>query len=117
MAERRKGNGGDEAAIVFDYIKSPQFRSIHADGAIGGITPNGQLHFVLFNERTAIPRQLVHMLKDDGTLGAEIEERRIVREGIVREMDVDVYMPIAAAESLCTWLQEKIAETKKRSQS
>ena len=67
-----KGNGGEKPTVVFDYLKSPQFRTVFAAGMIGGITPDGHIHFSLFNERSAIPRQMVYRLTEQGTLGEEI---------------------------------------------
>ena len=37
-----KGNGGAKASVAFDYIKNHNFRSIRADGAIGG--PHAERH-------------------------------------------------------------------------
>ena len=118
MSDQAKGNGGAAApVVVFDYLKSAHFRVIYATGAIGGLTPEGNIHFALYNERPAIPRQMVHPLQDTGTLGDEIPERRVSREGIIREMEVDVILSREAAERLVGWLQVKIDELKKRSQS
>lgn len=56
--KKKKGTSPTTAPqIRFNYIKSAQFRVIHADGAIGGVTPNGFIHMALFNERAAIPRE------------------------------------------------------------
>ena len=117
MADQQHGNGGDNPSIIFDYIKSPVFRTIRADGAIGGPTPTGHIHFALYNERQAIPRQVVHTLNADGTLGPEISERRVSRPGIVRDMDVDVFMSVDVAENFCNWLREQIQTIRARTQS
>ena len=111
---KRRGNGHEEERVVFEYIKSAHFRVIRADGAIGGVTPNGHIHFALYSERAAIPRKLVHKIEEGGKLGAPIPEETVAREGIVREMDVDVYVTIEVAESLCNWLEEKIKIVKER---
>ena len=42
-------------------------------------------------------------------------ERRVSRGGIVREMDVDVFVSLDAAERICGWLQNTIEEEKSRS--
>lgn len=110
MAKGNKGNGDEGRTVNFDYIKSPLFRSIHVDGAIGAVTPNGHIHLSLYNERPAIPRQIIHELAPDGQLGEEIPGRRVSRGGIVREMDVDVYMSVETVESLRNWLTDKIDE-------
>ncbi len=83
------------------------------DGAIGSVSPNGQIHMSLYSERLPIPRRMVYELKENA-LGDEIEDQRVTRDAIIREMDVDVIMTIDAAESLCTWLQNKIDEANAR---
>jgi hypothetical protein len=65
--------------IAFEYIKSNLFRVIHADGAIGGVTPSGNLHLAFFSERPAIPRMIVHKRDPSGTLGPPIPEKTITR--------------------------------------
>lgn len=116
MAEEaeRRGNGHEEERVVFEYIKSAHFRVIHADGAIGAVTPNGFIHFALYSERAAIPRKIVHKIEEGGRLGEPIPEETVAREGIVREMDVDVFVTVEVAESLRNWLEEKIKTVKER---
>jgi hypothetical protein len=92
--------------VVFEYIKSPLFRVIHADGAIGGVTPTGSIHFALYSERGAIPRQTVHPRNPDGTLGDAIPSQTIQRPGVIREMDVDVVMNVGFVPVFITWLQK-----------
>jgi len=93
--------------VIFEYIKSPMFRTAHADGAIGGITPQGYLHLAFYNERPAIPKAIVHKVNSNGTLGAMLPERTISRPGIIREMDVDVVLSPEALDALIKWLNEQ----------
>jgi hypothetical protein len=98
----------DEAEkISFDYLKSQFFRVIHADGAIGGLTPAGGIHVSIYSERPAIPQRQTFVLGKDGSLGQSAQET-IVRPGIVRELDVDVVMSIDVARSLASWLDQQI---------
>lgn len=114
VEETQAGNGaqaGDEKPrVAFDYIKGQFFRVIRADGAIGAVTPNGHIHMALFSERQAIPRRLVHELSATGELGPPIPQETESRNSIVREMDVDVFMPVEVAERIHKWLGEKIVE-------
>ena len=96
--------------VLFEYIKSQMFRVIHADGAIGGITPSGNLHMAFYSERPAIPRAQVHRREEDGTLGPLVPEQTISRPGVVREMDVDVVLSAAAVDGLIQWLNERKKE-------
>ena len=104
----------DEVAI--DYIKSHNFGVIWADGALGSLTPNGMVHFVLYAERAAIPRRQVFRIEKisdhTGTLGDEIVEKQISRGSIVREMACDVFLSVQSAENLARWLLDRVEEAK-----
>ena len=76
--------------IAFDYIKSNFFRVIHADGAFGGLAPNGNIHMALFSERQAIPTKVVYSVEGTG-IGPEISDKREEREALVREVEVDAW--------------------------
>ena len=110
-----KGNGGVTYSehVKFHYLKSTHFRTIHADGAIGNITPGRHVHMAIYNERPAIPREMVHEIKPDGNLGDIIQEGTVVREGIVREMEVDVLMSVEVARSIKIWLEDQIKKIEK----
>lgn len=114
VARNAKGNGSPEPTVAFDYIKSPGFKVIRADGAIGAVTPNGHIHMALFSERQAIPRRIVNSLALDGTIGGQIDSQTESRNSIVREMDVDVFLSVDAAELLRNWLDQRINEAKSR---
>lgn len=103
----------EERLVVLEYIKSAHFRVIHADGVIGGITPQGNVHFALFSDRPAIPKMQVHRLKEDGSLGEMMPDRTVVRPGIIREMDVDVVMRPDAAKSLADWILNNLDQLNK----
>lgn len=94
--------------IKFDYIKSNLFRVLHIDGAWGGITPKMDIWMAVFNERGAIPKQIVQRVKEDGRIGEEILEKRLSRDAIVREVEADLVMNLATAKSIAAWLQDKI---------
>lgn len=107
-----KGPAGHE--VAFDYIKSQDFRVVWADGAIGGVTPQGLVHFALYSERGAIPRRQVFTIKDEtlGKLGEEVIEKRITRDSIVREMACDVFLTPSAAENLANWILKTLDDAK-----
>jgi hypothetical protein len=98
----------EEGTISFDYLKSQLFRVIHADGAIGGITPSGYIHCSFYSERQAIPKHQTFVLNKEGALGQPIAEKTVVRNAIVRELDVDVIMNIDVARALADWLMQQV---------
>jgi hypothetical protein len=103
--------GGLPDRLVVEYLKSQYFRVAHVDGAIGGPTPSGHIHLAFFSERPAIPRRLVIPLKD-GKPGDPIPEETVVREGMIREMDIDLMMSISAAEEIARLLTKIVADVK-----
>ncbi|MCH8274452.1 MAG: hypothetical protein IH851_06665 [Armatimonadetes bacterium] len=101
-----------ESQIRFHHIKSNLYREVHAEGAWGGVTPSLKLHFSFYSQRNPIPQQTVHELKD-GALGKEILELRVSKEGVIREVEVGVFMDLSAAKVFHKWLSEKIKELEK----
>lgn len=102
--------------VLFDYIKGNDFRTVHADGFIGGLTPNGSLHFATYCERLAIPRRVAHRPNPDGTLGEPIPEETVTRGSIVREMSADIFVSYGVAVELRDWLSERIKELDERAE-
>lgn len=110
MAKSKKPAAKETDSLSFDFIKSNYFRVIHMDGAFGGLSPNGtQIHMAIWNERRALPKRVVHPLKD-GTLGMEDMAKRDVRPAHVREVEVDVVMDLETATHLRIWLDDKIRQ-------
>jgi hypothetical protein len=116
MANRPKskdpkgGSSGERPErIRFHYIKSNEFRTIHVDGIHGGLTPQGLIQMAVFSERFPIPRETVHSVAEKG-LGPEIRQERVSREGIVREVDVNLIMSATQARSIAKWLNGKAQE-------
>ena len=98
--------------IKLNYIKGSLFRVIHSDGVIGGPSPNGRgIHMSLWSERAPIPLQVIHELDDQGHMGKEVE--RVQRDGIVREVEVDIVITLDTAEAMANWLNNQVASLKK----
>lgn len=105
--DKKTDSNPTKPTVAFDFIKTSNFRSIRADGAIGGLTPTGNsIHMALYSERNAIPRRIIHELNEDGSLGDVREEHS--RHSVVREMEVDVFMDIETAQSLKEWLEKQL---------
>ncbi len=101
------------AGVQYHYIKSSQFRVLHADGIVGGPTPNGLIFLGLYSERSAIPQIMVHDITEAGQIGPERIDDRIGKKGIVREVEVGAVMSIETASVVISWLQERIDVIKK----
>jgi len=98
----------DKKSIKVHYRSGQAYRSIHAGGAHGGALPSGDIFMGIFSERTNFPDCSVIELEREasGYSGKEIVK---IEQGLVREMEVGVFMNINVARSLRQWLDEKIA--------
>jgi hypothetical protein len=94
------------SAVKFHYIKGNFFRVIHADGAIGGLTPNHGIFLSLFSERGAIPQVIEQAINADGSLGGE--KVRVGKEGLVREIEVGIMLSGASAKRIAEWLLKQV---------
>ncbi len=97
--------------VDFHFIKSNNFRVIHADGAWGGQTPSGSIAMIFYSERSPMPKRVVHELRPDGKLGPEIS--RDSRKGFVREAEVQIILSPSVAKSLIPWLERHMPDAKK----
>jgi len=93
-------------SIQFHYIKSQFFRTVHADGAIGGITPHADITVNFYSERQPIPKIVTQELKPDMTLGQELKKDCL--EGIVREVEISVSMSVQTAQALRNWIDGQL---------
>lgn len=99
-----------------DYIKSNHFRVVHADGAFGGLTPRGYIQMEIWSERQPIPKQTTYQIVDAGdgpVVGEEVRDARIVRDSIIREVEVGIVLDIDLARLLITWLQDRVEALEK----
>jgi hypothetical protein len=114
MAEEEKPSEApaEKPQVDLHYIKSSHFRVIHVDGAVGGISPDGEgMRVGLFSERIPIPIQVTHEMDEKGQLGEEL--KRVGRNGVVREVEVELAMDILAAKRLVVFLARQIKEREK----
>ncbi len=100
-------------SMQFHYVKSRAHRTIHADGAYGGISPQGRyVNVTFYSERSAIPRVTVHEIASDGKLLDELRDQREAREGVVRELETTIMLDFKAAAQLHRWLTEQLVLAK-----
>lgn len=97
--------------LEFHFEQTPYYRTIHADGFWGGPTGNGLIYMSAYSERKPIPTKLVHKIDLEGnrmSLGGETA--RETQQGVIREIEIGIYMNVQTAVSLRNWLSEKISE-------
>ena len=93
-------------SIEFHYLKSNDFRTVHADGAYGGATPQGGLFVSFYVERPPIPQRMKFVVDEDGKLETEVE--RESKSGMIREVGCGVSMSLATAKAFKDWLESQI---------
>ncbi len=83
--------------LSIHFIKSNLFRVVHANGAWFGNDPQANLHLTFYSERTPIPQKAVFQLNEKGQFIGEDVAKREAKEGVVREMEVDIVLSLTAA--------------------
>lgn len=97
--------------LRFHYLKGPAFRTVHADGVHGGLTPQGKIQIAVFSERFPIPKETVHEFAPPNKL-KELSAERVTRDGAIREIEVSLIMDPKTAASLVEWLSKRLDEYK-----
>jgi hypothetical protein len=90
------------------FVKSSQFRVVHASGVWYSGDAQQNLHMTFFNERFPIPKKLVFNLNGQGVIISEDMAQRESKEGIVREMEIDVIFSLPAALEFYKTLGENL---------
>jgi hypothetical protein len=96
--------------LEFHFIRSPLFRSVPADGAWFNPDATGTIHMVFFNEYAAIPDRIIVNLDERGMFVSE--GQRIAKQGMTRELEVDVVMNFADAAQFHATLGENLKQIK-----
>lgn len=105
-------NNEDQREIEFNYIKSNNFRVVHADGAIGNGTPSGKLFVVFYNDRFPLPDSQTFIVNQTGQITGEVvENRKVNSNGIMREVEVGVMLDIEVAKGMVLSLSQLIRQT------
>lgn len=91
-----------EKEVIFEYIDSPDYRVYRANGAAGGITPQGDIRIDLYFESARLPDRVIHMVTPDG-LGPQIE-REPEETVIERELQCGLVMTPEQARGLAQWI-------------
>ena len=50
------------------------------------------------------------ILSEIGTLGGEMAEKRVIRDGLIRELEIDVVLSVKAATQVHDWLGKAIVQ-------
>ncbi len=93
--------------ITFHFKKSNLFRVIHVDGAVGNLTPKGNVFMTMYSERASLPDWARHQIVEGGRIG-EQAELHTESLGIMRELEVGMIIDLPTAKALISWLSNMI---------
>lgn len=110
MADEKKPDLDDANQLGIYYQRSRHYRTVHADGAQFGITPRGTVQFTLFSDQKPMAEYVLHRITPEGNLGTSIEE--VVKDGAIREVEINVIMDIAVATNFANILQGVLNQVK-----
>lgn len=91
--------------LIIHYVKTNDYKTSFASGAIGGVSIQGLIHMNLFLDRTVIPRTATYMIQPSGL--AE-EKDRETRDGSIREIHSGAIFDVTTAKNLVIWLNQQI---------
>lgn len=107
-AAAAKSSSAVRVQLPIHFIKSTCFRVVHANGVWYGGDNQGNLHLTFFNERNPIPQKVVVNVDEHGSVVGEDLSQRNSKQGIVREMEVDVVLSFQVAQELYLTLGENL---------
>jgi hypothetical protein len=97
--------------IEFNYIKSNHFRTVHADGVMSNGTPRGNLFLGFYSERFPLPDAQTFEINAEGRIVSEVaEKRKIISNGVMREVEVGVILDLEVAKVLVLSLSQLIRQ-------
>jgi hypothetical protein len=101
--------------FTFKYVYPDNLRDYYVNGCWGGTTPRNEIYMHLYSERHPIPKEVVHDVKEDGTLS----EKYSVSKGgeVVRLIQSTVVMDIGTAKSIKDWLDKFINLIEKKDEN
>ena len=92
--------------VRFVYENANDYRVVYANGAQGGLSPQGEMIVNFFVEKPANPFDERRPLAEDGSVGEPIPESATITEyQIVRSISTSVVMSLDCARRVKTWLE------------
>lgn len=94
-------------SINIYYEKNPSYRTIYTDGVIGGFTPdNTSININFYATRHAIPKYRKHSINPDGSINQNGVPSEDSKSGMIREIELGIYMKTETAESIYEFLKK-----------
>lgn len=112
LSETAASGQPEESVAAFHMQKSNFFRVVHCDGVWCSETPGRMVQLMFYSERLPIPQQTFFKLNEDGTLGEELKEQRVIKQGYIREVEVSALMNRTTLQALQSWIGDYLERTK-----
>ncbi len=94
------------AQIEIFYEKNQLYRTIYADGLIGGLTPTNSISLSFFATRGPIPKSALHKIGPNNLVDPIGIPSKESKTGIIREIEVGVYMNQQTAKDIYEFLKK-----------
>ena len=95
-----------KANIQIHYEKNPLYRTIYTDGLIGGVTPTDSVSLSFYATRHPIPKSISHEIAADGSVNPKGIRSDDSKSGMLREIEVGVYMNKKTAKDIYEFLKK-----------
>lgn len=97
--------------VKFVYYKPEDYKIHPVNGVWGGPTGRGDIVVHFFVERHEIPKEHIHSVNEDGSLGPlEREEKEMLQ--VARELQVGIMLSPREATNIAKWLNEQVEKFK-----
>lgn len=110
-ASQPQALAGKKQKIAFKYIYSDTYNPVYANGAVGGLSTQGEIVANFYLERQPVLRSQVHDLTPDGQLGDEISRDPPATDlQVVRFVTTGVVLSLETARRVHDWLGKAIVQ-------
>lgn len=105
----------DNRKVNFQYVYDKEYCPTYVNGAVGGVTPNGDIITNFFFDSMPIPEKIVNQINPDGSLGGVIAvEPENLDSTIIRHVCSGIVMNEENAKAIHAWLGNQISELENR---
>lgn len=99
----------EDKGIKFKYKFPKEYNPKYANGAIGGISTNGEIIVNFYLERQGLPYSITNEIDSEGNVGMEIaREPKDYDSSIIRYVDTGVVLSLNSAKKIHEWLGRHI---------
>jgi hypothetical protein len=94
--------------LVYKFLNSPQYRTVHVDGVFGGVTTRGLISLSLYSEHSSLPSKITYQINEDRIPQEFSRENFPADVNITREIEINAMFDLEVAKSTRDWLDGHI---------